>query len=170
MTNVVREQLNTFQQLFGKAFWKKTMIEVTFWSHDKKSKKRRKNKRDEEAVRRQWDSMLKEEMGVTYDVPVVFIDPEILDGDADKKEIKIFELETEKLKNFTSLGNPYECSSNTCKQTSFSAGLPTLEDTDVSSKRYGDYKIQFKNNLVFILILFSQETLKHQIKVEDLVC
>ena len=146
------------------------MIEVTFWAHDRRSKQRRKNKRDEDAVRRHWDSMLKEEMGVTYDVPVVFIDPEIPDGYAEKQEVKIFETETQKLKSFKSSGNPYVCSSSTCKETSFSAGLPILEDTDVSSYRYGDYMIQFKNNLVFILIFFSQETLKHQIKVEDLVC
>ena len=52
LTPVVREQLNIFQQLFGKHFWRKTIIEITFWPHDKKSRRRRKrNRRDEETVR-----------------------------------------------------------------------------------------------------------------------
>ena len=76
-------------------------------------------------------------MGVSYDVPVVFIDPVIMDGFADPKEIEIFEMETEKVKNFTSLGEPYVCSSSTCKQTSFSAGLPILQDPAFDNTKYG---------------------------------
>ena len=52
LTPVVREQLNVFQQLFGKHFWRKTIIEITFWPHDRKARRRRKRiKRDEKSVR-----------------------------------------------------------------------------------------------------------------------
>ena len=52
LTPVVREQLNIFQQLFGKDFWRRTIIQNTFWPHDKKARRRReKNKRTEETVR-----------------------------------------------------------------------------------------------------------------------
>ena len=39
--------------MFGKHFWKKTIIEITFWPHDKRSKRRRKKtRRDEESGRK----------------------------------------------------------------------------------------------------------------------
>ena len=52
LTPVVREQLNIFQQLFGKDFWRRTIIEITWWPHDPYARRRRKNnKRTEEIVR-----------------------------------------------------------------------------------------------------------------------
>ena len=149
MTPVVREQLNTFQQLFGKAFWKKTIIEITFWSHDRRSKRiRGKSGRDEKLVQKNWDTVLRTDMGVTYDVPVVFIDPVIEDGFADEKEIEIFLSETQKVKNFTSFGDPYVCNPHVCMTTSFTAGLPTLQDSDIDSTKYG-------KNLLIIMKRFS---------------
>ena len=61
MDDIIYEQcLSTITQLFGKTFWKNTIIEITFWSHDKRSKKLRKRlKKDEDAVRRNWDTVLR---------------------------------------------------------------------------------------------------------------
>ena len=68
--------------MFGKHFWKKAIIEITFWAHDDKSRKRRKmncncedklrkkrkqnceikkkkNCRDENAIRKTWNDILR---------------------------------------------------------------------------------------------------------------
>ena len=49
--------------------------------------------------------------------------PVIEDGFADEKEIEIFLSETQKVKNFTSFGDPYVCNPHVCMKTSFTAGL-----------------------------------------------
>ena len=115
LTNVVKEQLNTFQQLFGKRFWKRALIQITFFSHDKRSRRRRKGKRDMDQIKKGWEDTLKKKMLVPYDVPVIFIDSVIDDGYAEDFEIKTFKEETEKLLNFTKNGEPYVCSDVTCK-------------------------------------------------------
>ena len=59
LTSTVRGQLTTLQEMFGKHFWKKAIIEITFWAHDDRSRRRRKNKRDEKAVRETWNEILR---------------------------------------------------------------------------------------------------------------
>ena len=41
LTPVLKKQLRIFSNLFGSEFWKKVTIQITFWGHDRGSRRRR---------------------------------------------------------------------------------------------------------------------------------
>ena len=81
LTPNIRQQINIFQQLFGVEFWRKVIIEITFWPHDRISRKKRAKgrKKTEKEKTDNWQKTLRSEMGVPLDVPLVFIDG-VIDG------------------------------------------------------------------------------------------
>ena len=139
LTPNIREQINIFQQLFGIEFWRKVIIEITFWPHDRISRKRRAKGRmkTEKEKTANWQTTLRAEMGVPLDVPLVFIDGVIDEEITDDEEMEIFNNETQKLMQFMEKGEPYQCSSSTCKSTAFQHGVPTSMDMEMGPIRYG---------------------------------
>ena len=137
LTPVVREQLNTFQQLFGRNFWKRTVIEISFFSHDKRSRRRRRKGRSVERIKKNWDRMLKEQMFVPYDVPVVFIDSVIPDGEADDFEVEMFKNETRKVHQFMNMDTPYKCLDSSCVSQEFTEGIPIYMDMELGNRVLG---------------------------------
>ena len=69
-------------------------------------------------------------MYVPYDVPVVFIDSVIPDGDADEHEVEMFKNETSKVHQFMSLGTPYKCLDSSCVHKEFTEGIPVYMDME----------------------------------------
>ena len=78
--------------------------------------------------------MLKQEIFVPYDVPVVFIDSVIPDGDAEDYEVEMFQNETRKVLTFMKEGSPYKCTDATCKEVGFTDGIPIYMDTQFGNR------------------------------------
>ena len=89
-----------------------------------------------EQIKKGWEDTVKKKMLVPYDVPVIFIDSVIEDGYADDFEINTFEEETSKLLNFTENGEPYVCSDVTCKDYTYSSGVPVSMDMQMGDTKY----------------------------------
>ena len=80
-------------------------------------------------IKKSWGKVLREEMYVPYDVPVVFIDSHIYDGEADQYEIEMFNNETSKALQFMSTDTPYKCLDASCAKQQFTEGIPIFMDT-----------------------------------------
>lgn len=81
LNRAMEGMLNTFQKMFGKGFWKNVVIETTFWNHHSVNVKRRLGTKDEkgepkteENWTKQWNKNLYKNLGVTRNLPSVFID------------------------------------------------------------------------------------------------
>ena len=60
MTPNIREQIQIFANMFGEDFWRRAIIEITFWSHDLISRKRREKRKKTEAVKKKnWQKILR---------------------------------------------------------------------------------------------------------------
>ena len=102
LTPNIRGQINIFQQLFGREFWRKVIIGITFWPHDGISRRRRAKgtTKTEKEKTENWQTTLRSEMGVQMDVPLVFIDGVIDEELSDEMQMQIFGNETKKLLQF----------------------------------------------------------------------
>ena len=81
LNRAMEGMLNTFQKMFGKGFWKNVVIETTFWNHHSLNDKRRSSTLDEngepktkDSWTKQWNKNLNKNLGVTRNLPSVFID------------------------------------------------------------------------------------------------
>jgi len=81
LNRAMEGMLNTFQKMFGKGFWKNVVIETTFWNHHSANVKKRLGTKDEngqpkteESWTKQWNKNLYKNLGVTTNLPSVFID------------------------------------------------------------------------------------------------
>ena len=83
--------------------------------------------------------MLKEQLFVPYDVPVVFIDSVIPDGDADDYEVEMFKNETSKVHQFMSMDAPYECLDSSCVNQEFTEGIPIYMDMEMGNRVLGEH-------------------------------
>lgn len=92
-----------------------------------------------ETIKKNWETMLKEKMFVPYDVPVVFIDSVIPDGDADEHEVEMFMNETRKVQQFMSMDTPYECLDSSCVNQEFTEGIPIYMDMELGNRVLGEY-------------------------------
>ena len=103
--------------------------------------------------------MLKEQLFVPYDVPVVFIDAVIPDGEAEEYEVEMFKNETSKVHQFmtSNRNNPYECLDSSCVNQEFTEGIPIYMDMDMGNRVPGRYiyyiAIVCRNQLFSILFL-----------------
>lgn len=105
-TDYLKTQLEIFNNLFGADFWKKVTIQLTYWAHDRRSRRtRKKHRRTEDIIAENWKEILRENFHVMYDVPVTFVDS-VVDAEwADPEELEIFRKETQKILQATK-GNP----------------------------------------------------------------
>ena len=81
--------------------------------------------------------MLKEQMCVPYDVPVVFIDSVIPDGEADDFEVEMFKNETRKVQQFMNMDTPYKCLDSSCVSQEFTEGIPIYMDMELGNRVLG---------------------------------
>ena len=60
MTPNIREQIQIFANMFGEDFWRRVIIEITFWSHDPYARrKRKKRKTTEDVKKKNWQKTLR---------------------------------------------------------------------------------------------------------------
>ena len=86
-------------------------------------------------IKKSWDKTLREELYVPYDVPVVFIDSHIPDGEAEKYEVEMFKNETSKAQQFMSVDTPYKCLDSSCANQQFTEGIPIFMDMERRGNR-----------------------------------
>ena len=98
------------QKMFGDEFWKNVIIEATHWNYHNKSIQMRNSSNPpklEDWWTNQYNQLFKEEYGLNFDLPSVFIDT-FYDKNNDY-ELKKFQEETNKLYTFANTSNPFQC-------------------------------------------------------------
>jgi len=140
-TQPLQDQLKFYQELFGQGFWKKTIIEISYWRSRNDDKEERLEDReiDEGKLTHNLNMQLKKKFGLTQDIPVVFVDPMYRDsrGRRNPEEKETFKNETEKLWNFIKSGEPFECQDN-CRSPGFLKGTPALKSQPDVNVRLAD--------------------------------
>ena len=60
MTPNIREQIQIFANMFGEDFWRRVIIEITFWSHEPLARRKREKRKKTEAVKKKnWQKILR---------------------------------------------------------------------------------------------------------------
>ena len=128
-TKPLQDQLSFYEQLFGQDFWKRVIIEVSFWRHREQDKEDRLEDRgiDEGKFAHVLNYQLRRKFGLIREIPVVFIDPMygIRRRREQPEELQPFKNETKKLWSFVTSNNPYKCEGH-CNSPGFLEGKPTL--------------------------------------------
>jgi len=140
-TKPLQDQLSFYEEMFGQGFWKKTIIEISYWRSREDDKEERMEDRhtDEAKFSHDLNMQLKRRFGLTHAIPVYFIDPMYTErrGKRNPEEKENFKNETEKLWNFTQSGDPYTCKGH-CKSPGFLQGEPVLKSNSSERKRLKD--------------------------------
>ena len=128
----------------AQAFWLTTVIEVNWWGHDKKAKRNCKKARMDEAKKTmQWNLELSKRFQITKEIPVVFIDP--MYDDEDEKETAIFNEYSVELWSLINKNKPFVCDEKTCKDSTFTEGIPWLvSDGPIYSKVGGKLALKWQ--------------------------
>ena len=116
LTPVIQKQLNTLTNLFGSEFWKKVCIEITFWRHDTRSRRKR-GKKTMETNSENLRSILKEKLNIDNHLEVLYVDSKLDPEDSDDFEIEIFQAEAQKILEKSRESDSYSCSEGTCQDT-----------------------------------------------------
>ena len=136
-TKPLQDQLSFYQELLGPGFWKKTIIEVSYWRSRDQDKEERWVDReiDEGLLTQNLNMQLKRKFGLTQNIPVVFVDPMYQDsrGRRNPEEKATFKNEIEKLWNFIQSGEPFTCQGN-CRSPGFLKGTPALKSSPEHTK------------------------------------
>lgn len=126
------------------------MLETTFWSHDIRSVRSRKNRQNmnEEKRHISVNQKLKETFNLTFDVPTVFIDPVLpIFGDdydqsiMEENEVEAFEEYTRQLWDFAMNKEPFHCAGNCQAPQGYFGGQPWVTPNKVcriTSLRFGN--------------------------------
>ena len=137
----LQDQLKFYQELFGQGFWRKTIIEISYWRSRDEDKEERLEDReiDEGKLTHNLNMQLKKKFGLTQDIPVVFVDPmyRASRGRKNPEEKETFKNETEKLWNFIQSGEPFTCQGN-CRSPGFLKGTPALKSSPDLNVRLAD--------------------------------
>ena len=140
-TQAIQDQLSFYEELFGQDFWKKTIIEISFWRSSAEAREERLEDRfiDEKKLTHDLNTQLKQKFGLTQTIPVVFVDPMYREsrGRRNPEEKAAFESETEKMWNFVQSGHPYRCEEN-CNSPGFLMGRPSLRSEPIEQARLED--------------------------------
>ena len=133
----LEQQINMYVNIFGKEMWDNTIIEFTYWSHDKQSIEKRKLRRKTNVRRHHstWNRQFQKKFKLEQNIESVFVDPVFDEGlSSDTNEIRINKENTDKLWRLLNF-MPYECA-DTCQAPSgFFAGQPWLLDQAASQNR-----------------------------------
>ena len=109
----LQEQLNTYQGIFGKKMWNNTILEFTFWSHDRWSiDKRMWNQETNTTIKHNdMNKAFAERFQLEMTLPSVFVDPAFKERRADEDEKRLNEENTDKLWRLLTdnLTLPFEC-------------------------------------------------------------
>jgi len=106
----LRNQLNLLQKIFGDDFWKNAIMEFTHWSFNEYKVRQRERTippKTETAFANEMNTLLKNELGVTHDLPAVFIDS-YYDKNS-RVEVAKFNDYTNALFEFAKNNEPFEC-------------------------------------------------------------
>lgn len=142
MTPELKEHISRFLEMFGQDFWKRVVIEITFWSHGRRAVRDRKKNRgglDEKKLTRDLNNMMAAEFKTQIpQIPVVFVDPVYESAFADRREREANDKETQALWKFIDEGDPFICG-DFCKAPDSLTGIPTLVDDREMLKRAGSF-------------------------------
>ena len=133
----MEQQINMYVNIFGNAMWDNTIIEFTYWSHDKRSIKKRKRRRGRTNTTKHhetWNKELQQKFNLDHDLSTVFVDPVYDEEDADENEIRLNKENTDKLWELITF-IPYKCSDACQAPSGFFAGQPWLLDHAASQNR-----------------------------------
>ncbi len=156
-----QEQLQIYETIFGKAFWKHAMTEFTFWGHNSRANAMRVHQQSikcqqegrsdcnsgqtpEEAKHVEWNSAYAEKLGVNFEIPTIFVDGvfpvfstnEVFRSLMEPRESEAFERYTEQLWRFANSQEPFTCSGNCKAPEGTYLGEPWLQQEVY--KRYFD--------------------------------
>jgi len=140
-TTDLQEQLSFYEELFGQEFWKRVIIEVSFWRHRNSDKDDRLEDRetDEGKFTHDLNFELRKKFNLQFDIPVVFVDPKYSEkrGRRYPEERDAFQKNTTTLWKFVNSGQSYTCHGH-CRSTGFLEGKPTLISEAQINARIGD--------------------------------
>jgi hypothetical protein len=134
----LQNHINHFVEMFGQDFWRKVVIEVTFWSHtnDDKAQRKRTREMDEETLERALNGLMASVFKTNVTIPIAFVDPVYSPDTAEPEEHVAYERETDKLWSFIDRGDSFICG-DFCEAPDSLAGIPTLVDQRRILKRAG---------------------------------
>jgi len=135
----LKTHIHRFLEMFGQGFWKKVLIEVTFWSHDQKSAYLRKKNRlvDEAKMAQKLNKVMADEFNLDDEIPVVFVDPVYKDlAWVKEHEREANKIQSDKLWSLINEGDPFVCG-DFCTAPDSLAGIPTLVSADRRLLRAG---------------------------------
>ena len=145
-----------YEEMFGDHFWRNTVIEVTFWGHSKKEKRKRKKNRkvDEEKMAHMMNDELTRLFNLKHEVPLVFVDPVFEEDEYDEyeydeedEEAIAFKQETKKLWRLINKADKFDCEGG-CNAPGFLKGFPMLVDARPVLDRIGG-KVSITWNIWF---------------------
>ena len=102
--------IGLMQKMFGQNFWENVILEATHWNYHEKSIQMRRSSNPpilETWWTNQFNKLFAREYGVKFKLPSVFIDT-YYDKD-NPYELKQFRQQTNKLFEFATNRNPFEC-------------------------------------------------------------
>ena len=112
-TKPMKDMLSILTAMFGKDFWGNAILEFTFWDFDPYLSNKRKTiqKKTEQKMKDNWNAILKREIGVTHDLPAVFIDShyKTVGSTNSSFEAMKFNQYTRELYEFVQSKNAFEC-------------------------------------------------------------
>jgi len=110
MTHSLRSMIGLMQKMFGQDFWENVILEATHWNYHEKSIQMRRSSNPpilEAWWTSEFNKLFAREYGIKFKLPSVFIDT-YYDKDSEY-ELKKFREETDKLFEFATNRNPFEC-------------------------------------------------------------
>jgi hypothetical protein len=110
MTNSLRSMIGLFQKMFGDHFWENAVLEATHWNFHPKNAELRQSSIPpigEDWWTAEFNKLFREKYGLKKSLPAVFIDT--FYDEHSPIEAEAFEENTQKLWQFASSRNPFEC-------------------------------------------------------------
>jgi len=138
-TRETHSMMNLFANMFGDEFWCNVMIAFTHWgysSHDVRMRRVQSDTgrpKNETNYRDQQNKLFREHLGVTFDLPAVFIDSHYKkDGGVEEGN---FTKETQKLLDFSNSKMPFACKDVKAVKTELRIVLDTLNNETQKNKQ-----------------------------------
>ena len=138
-TRETHSMMNLFANMFGDEFWCNVMIAFTHWGYSSFDVQRRKVQSDtgrpknETNYHEQQNKLFREHLGVTFDLPAVFIDSHYKkDGGVEEGN---FTQETQKLLDFSNKNKPFACKDVKAVKTELRIVLDTLNNETQKNKQ-----------------------------------
>ena len=107
----LKNHINHLVEMFGQDFWRKVVIEVTFWRHTNRDREERKRTRmiDEVTLERDLNDLMSSVFQTNLTLPLVFVDPVYNPDEAEPEEHVAYQRETHKLWSLIDREDPFIC-------------------------------------------------------------